>query len=162
MIHSSFVPPAYPPSVSPLKDLKQIFIKDLRLGIHHRGNYLLTECITPPKKMTAIMAVVEDEREDATVLQLYQQDDRNERPATSILDLGDVLLIKEPFFKVMGDGEYGIRVDQVSDVIPVMSFDKIRPRKWTSPTKKMKTALDWKAKGNVDMGNNQHWKAIQR
>ena len=161
-IHSSFVPPPYPPSITPLKDLKQIFISDLKLGIHHRGRYLLTRCITPPSRMTAIMAIVEDEKEDAIILQLYQQD-RKGRPDTSILNSGDVLIIKEPFFKVLGDGEYGLRVDHVSDVVYITTYDKMRPHKWVPGSKNLKkTALEWKTAGNAAMNNKEYWLAIQR
>src|SRR5947207_15660345 len=34
-VHSSFVPPPYPPSIAPLEELKQTFIKDLRVETHH-------------------------------------------------------------------------------------------------------------------------------
>lgn len=97
-------------------------IKDLRLETHHRGNCLLLRSITPPNKMTAIMVIVEDEMKDAVMLQLYQQVDKMHRPATSILNQNDVCLVKEPYFKVMADGNYGLRVDHVSDLV------KIEPR----------------------------------
>jgi hypothetical protein len=41
------------------------------------------------------------------MLQIYQQEDEKIRPATAIINTGTVLLVKEPYFKVMGDGEYG-------------------------------------------------------
>ncbi len=72
--------------------------------------------------MTAIMVIVEDEMKDAVMLQLYQQVDKMHRPATSILNQNDVCLVKEPYFKVMADGNYGLRVDHVSDLV------KIEPR----------------------------------
>jgi hypothetical protein len=65
MMHSSFLPPPYLPSIAPLGELKQTFINDLRLETHHRGKYLLLRSITPPNRMTAIMVIVEDERKDA-------------------------------------------------------------------------------------------------
>ena len=85
LMYTSFVPPPYPPCIAPLEKLKQMFIKDLQLETHHRGNYLLVRSITPPNRMTAIMAIVVDEREDAVVLQLYQQDEKSNQPATSII-----------------------------------------------------------------------------
>ena len=53
--------------------------------------------------MTAIMAVVEDESGGVLKIQLYQQVDEDERSATDIIDVGTILLLKEPFFKVMGE-----------------------------------------------------------
>jgi hypothetical protein len=66
--------------------------------------------------MMAIM-VLEDESGDVVMLQIYQQEDEKIRPATAIVKTGTVLLVKEPYFKVMGDGEYGLRVDHLSDVV---------------------------------------------
>jgi hypothetical protein len=161
--HSSFVPPPYPPCTARLEGLKQTYIKDLRLEIHHRGSYLLVRSLTPPNRMTAIMAVVEDEREDAIMLQLYQQPDEKVRPATSVITKDDVLLIKEPFFKIMGDGEYGLRVDHVSDLVCIDPCHHMMPKQWSSRVLDVgKTAGDWKQEGDDAMGRKQYSTAIQR
>lgn len=55
--------------------------------------------------MKAIMALMEDESGEAIVLQLYQQEDGETRKATDIVNVGTILLVKEPNFKVMGDGD---------------------------------------------------------
>jgi hypothetical protein len=162
-MHSSFVPPPYPPCIAPLEKLKQTFIKDLQLETHHRGNYLLVRSITPPNRMTAIMAIVVDEREDAVMLQLYQQDEKNDRPATSAIKQNDVFFIKEPYFKVMADGEYGLRIDHLSDLVSIESRDERLPKQW-SPWifDDGKTADDWKLEGNDAMRRHQYWIAIER
>lgn len=66
---------------------------------------------------------MEDENEDVILLQLYQQGDESGRSSAAIISAGTVLLVKEPYFKVMGDGEYGIRVDHLSDVIHLKRED---------------------------------------
>lgn len=164
MIHSSIVAAPYLPSIASLDILKPIYIKDLRIGIHHRGTYLIIRSLTEPKRITAVMAVVEDENRDAISLQLYHQLDENIRPDSSIIAKGDVLLIKEPFFKLMSDGEYGLRVDHVSDVMRIDARHKLWPKGWIplhkfSPSK---TANEWKEKGNADMGRKHHWAAVER
>lgn len=162
-IHSSFVPSPYPPSIAPLEELKQTFIKDLQLETHHRGNYLLVRSITPPNRMTAIMAIVVDEREDAVMLQLYQQDDKNDRPATSVIKQNDVFLVKEPYFKVMADGGYGLRIDHLSDLVRVEARDERLPKQWSPRVFDVgKTADDWKIEGNDAMRRHQYWIAIER
>jgi hypothetical protein len=95
-IHSSFIPPPYPPATPPLEKLSPIFIKHLRLETHHRGKYLLLRSITPPNSMTAIMAICEDEVKDAVMLQLYHQDNKLGLPITAVLQQNDVVVIKEP------------------------------------------------------------------
>jgi hypothetical protein len=162
-MHTSFVPPPYPPSITPLKDLKQTFIKDLQLETHHRGNYLLVRSITPPNRMTAIMAIVMDEREEAVMLQLYQQDDKTNCPATSAIKKNDVFFVKEPYFKVMADGEYGLRIDHLSDLVRAEACDERLPKEWSPRIFDVdKTADDWKLEGNKAMRKHKHWIAIER
>lgn len=162
-LHSSFVPPPYLPSIAPLEKLKQLFIKDLRLETHHRGKYLLLQSITPPNRMTAIMAIMEDEKTDVVMLQLYQQPVEKDRPATESLNERDVVLIKEPYFKIMGDGEYGLRVDHVSDIIRIEENDGKIPLQWRKRIMNLdKTANDWKLEGNDAMKREQYWSAVIR
>jgi hypothetical protein len=163
MMHSSFLPPPYLPSIAPLEELKQTFIKDLRLETHHRGAYLLLRSITRSNRMTAIMAIMEDEREDALMLQLYQQDDRKDRPATSILKQNDIVIVKEPYFKVMADGQYGLRVDHVSDLVRVEPCDKRVPGQWAPRISDLdKTVDDWDVEGNEAIKAEQYWLAVQK
>lgn len=115
-IHSSFLPPPYPPSTANLKDLTLIYIKDLRIGLHHRGSYLLVKSATGPIRMTALMAIVEDEKGDSVSIQIYQQPGEAVRPASSFIAKGDAFIVKEPYFKVMSDGGYGLRIDHVGDL----------------------------------------------
>lgn len=67
--------------------------------------------------MTAILVIAEDEKEDAVLLQLYQQKPEEQQLATNVVKYGDMLIVKEPYLKITGDGGYGLRVDHVSDLI---------------------------------------------
>jgi len=162
-IYSSFLPPPYPPSTTSLNELTPIYIKDLKLGIHHRGSYLLVRSVTSPNRMTAIIVVVEDERDDAIVLQLFQQPDEDVQPASSIVTIGDVFLIKEPFLKLMADGEYGLRVDHVSDILRVDAGHRMWSNRWSPHQPSLdRTPDDLKQEGNLAMRRKQHWAAIRR
>jgi len=161
-IYSSFIPPAYPPCVAPLIQLKRIMIRDLQLETHHRGTYLLLRSITPPNRMTAVMAVVEDEYGDVVALHLYQQDDEDVRAAAEIIDVGTILLLKEPFFKVTGDGEYGLRVDHVSDLGILKADDARVPVEWQPRVIEVGLSSEsLKIKGNQAMKDLKYWQAIQ-
>ncbi|TGO27412.1 hypothetical protein BPAE_0042g00250 [Botrytis paeoniae] len=161
-LHTSFVANTYAPSTTPLDKLKPIQIKDLRLETHHRGSYLLVRASTPPTRMTAIMAIVEDENEDAVQLQLYQQPDEKVRPATSVFMKDDAFLLKEPYFKTTSDGGYGLRVDHVSDITYLDAHHNLLPEKWKPTVSDIsKTAEDWKQEGNEAMEKKQYWEAIQ-
>lgn len=129
-MRTSFVPPAYNPCLCPFHDLTKVSIKNLLLETHHRGNYLLMRSITPPDRMTAVMAIVEDENRDVLMLQLYYQEKENERTAEDILKEGTVLIVKEPYLKMMSDGDYGIRIDHLSDIIYLPAYDERVPSCW--------------------------------
>ncbi len=130
MVYSSFIPPAYLPCITPVAELRCIVIKDLQLETHHRGTYLLLRSIMPPSCMTAIIALIEDENGDVMMLQLYQQEDKDTRAATDIVNVGTILLVKEPYFKVIGDDEYGLHVDYLSDFIYLNRGNARIPKPW--------------------------------
>ncbi|KAL2040023.1 hypothetical protein N7G274_007426 [Stereocaulon virgatum] len=130
LIHSSFIAPPYQPCIASFTELKRIFIKDLRLETHHRGFYALLKVVTPPTTMTAVMAVVGDEIGDGVRLQLYHQKDDEYRKGEEVVQVNKACIIKEPYFKVMGDGDYGLRVDHVSDIIWLPSDDDRLPLAW--------------------------------
>ena len=80
--------------------------------------------------MTGILALAEDGYEDVVMLQMYQQEEEVIREATDVVDIGTILMVKEPFFKVMASGEYGLRVDHLSDVVHVNNNDPLIPQAW--------------------------------
>lgn len=161
-VHSSFLPPPYLPSVESLENLTPIHIKELRLGTHHRGNYLLVRSVTAPNRMTALIVIVEDELLDALTMQLYQQPEENVQTASSIITTGRAFVVKEPFFKVMADGNYGLRIDHISDLVHIDSKHKLWPHNWKAHTDGLvKTANDWKQEGNTAMGIKNCWEAIR-
>ncbi|KFY68509.1 hypothetical protein V496_01031 [Pseudogymnoascus sp. VKM F-4515 (FW-2607)] len=130
MIYSSFIPPTYHPCITPVAELKSITIDELLLETHHRGSYILLRCFTPPHLMTAVMVLAEDKNDDVVSLQIYQQEDEETRSATDVANSGHVLLVKEPYYKIMSDGEYGLRVDHLSDIVRLRSTDDRIPSDW--------------------------------
>lgn len=161
-IMTTFVPPAYLPCTKSLNELEKIKVKELQLETHHRGRFLLAKCLTPPRKRTAILAIIEDEDGECVLLQLYGREHENDRPAKEILDEGMVLVVKEPYFKVCSEGGYGVRVDHVSDILWLSETDGRVPAKFGPSILEMsKTALKWKEEGDVAMKKKKHWDAIK-
>ena len=161
-IHSSFIPPAYIPCLSPFRDLTKVMIKDLLLETHHRGTYLLLRSITSPDRMTAVMAIVEDENKDVLMLQLYYQEEKNERAAEEILKEGTVLIVKEPYLKLMSDGDYGIRIDHLSDIIYLPMYDERVPNCWQPRFVEHNiSASAWKTMGNDYFNKSKYYGAIE-
>ncbi|OTB00434.1 hypothetical protein M426DRAFT_65939 [Hypoxylon sp. CI-4A] len=125
------VPPHYPPCVRPLQELKPLMISNMTLETHHRGSRTLLHVLTPPDRMTAVMAIAEDEEGTAVLLQLYNLPEESKVSKNDIVKPGYVCIVKEPFFKTStSDGSYGLRVDHVSDIIWLEDTDDRIPLKW--------------------------------
>lgn len=163
MIHQSWVAAPYPPSVAPLSTLKKLYIKDLQLETHHRGFYSLLRVATPTVTMTAVMAVMEDERDDGVMFQLYQQEDEDHRPGEEVVQIQHICIIKEPYFKVMNDGGYGLRVDHLSDIIWLSPDDERIPLGWRARISEIgKTAEALKDEGNLALKAGKLNDAVER
>lgn len=161
-LRTTSVPAAYPPCVTPFNNLSKTTIRDLRLETHHIGKFLLLRSATPADRMTAVMSIVEDENRDGLLLQLYHQEDETERKTNEILREGDVLIIKQPYFKLMSDGEYGIRTDHLSDVVRLQMGDERIPLACRSRLiRSQVTAVDWKLKGNDSVKKSDYHTASE-
>ena len=161
-IMTTFVPPAYLPCTKSLNELEKIKAKELQLETHHRGRFLLAKCLTPPRKLIAILAIIEDEDRECVLLHLYGREYENDRPAKEIIDGGMVIVVKERYFKVDSEGGYGVRVDHISDILRPNANDGLVPAKFGPAILEMsKTALEWKEEGDVAMKEKKHWDAIE-
>ncbi|KAJ5335470.1 hypothetical protein N7452_007873 [Penicillium brevicompactum] len=149
-----------PPSIASFDDLKKVMIKSLCLETHHRGRYLLLRSITKTHNTAAAMFLVEDEDDNVFILQLYNHN--QELSGAQILKEGTILLVKEPYVKVMVDGEYGIRVDHPSDVSFVPQFDHLVPLSWRDRVSDAdEDAFSWKVEGSEYFNQNDFRSAIQ-
>ena len=156
------LPPPYLPSVAPIEELKKICIEDLQLGIHHRGSYSLLRAITPYIRTASLTTVLEDEKDNAVTSHFYQQRDEEVQPAADIISEGMVCIIKEPWYKLMTDGSYGLRVDHISDVMWLPEVDARMPLKWQpQPDDFAKTAVQLKENGNDALKLGKLHKAIK-
>jgi hypothetical protein len=111
--------------------------------------------------MTGIMVLVEDDLADVVMLQMYQQEAEKTREAGDIVNVGTILLLKEPYFKVMASGEYGLRVDHLSDVVYLNNDDPRVPETWRPRILPAEcSAQSLKSNGNIAVGEGKYWKAI--
>ncbi|KAJ5324338.1 hypothetical protein N7476_002938 [Penicillium atrosanguineum] len=159
-IRSSFIPSAYAPCIASLKELSKVMIKDLYIETHHHGRYLLLRTVTPTDIMTAIMAIVEDEEGRVLMLQLYNQGQELSRAYH--LTEGTVIVVKEPYVKVMADGDYGLRVDHLSDVRFIPEFGSLVPLSWRKRiTEDGDFSNSWKMRGNDFFNQADYHLAIE-
>ncbi|KAJ5615843.1 hypothetical protein N7537_000957 [Penicillium hordei] len=158
----SFAPPIYPPCLSQLEGLKKVMFKDLLLETHHRGYYILVRSITQAEKMTAAMAIVEHGNKDAIPLQMLN---KKLRCHDSSVGKGRILLVKEPYLTLTSVGEYGVRVDHVSDILLIPLFDKMVPSAWREQLPEDETsqwmARDWLRLGNEYLNRSKFYSATE-
>ena len=161
-IRQSWVAALYAPSVEPLKTLKKLHIKDLRLETHHRGNYIILRVATPPNTMTAVMVIAEDEHGNGIMHMVYQQEDAEYWLAGDIVQVGGVCIVKEPYFKTMSNGDYGVRVDHVTDIVWLAKDDEMVPFRWgPRNTRFEETAMELKVTGNAALKARDLNKAVE-
>lgn len=163
MMRQSWVANPYPPSVAPFRGLKKLYIKDLLLETHHRDYYILLRVSTPPRTLTAVMVIAEDEKDDGLLLQLYQQECDGRGPVNEAIQIQRVCIVKEPYFKIVNDGGYGLRVDHLSDVIWLSPDDERIPLCWRTRISEIeKTAETLKEEGNLALKMGNLNLAVQR
>lgn len=135
-------------------------LKDLQLETHHTGKVLVLRLIATPKRISGITSIVEDEFGDVDQIWLYSQDPSFE--PSEVLPLGQIIAIKQPYYRVDDDGGFSIRVDHLSDLVSVTNTDSIVPLA-LAPTilETSKTASEWKEEGNRAYSAKLYSTAIQ-
>ncbi|KAJ5736836.1 uncharacterized protein N7483_001961 [Penicillium malachiteum] len=157
-VQSSYLPLAYPPSTAPFNELNKMMLEDLSLETHHRGRYLLLRTVTPADIITGVSVIAEDEDTRVALLVLYNQGEE----LSKLIELGTVLVVKEPYLKVLADEDYCIHVDHISDLIIVPDFDECVPLCWRPQiTSADDSSALWKDKGNEFFDASSYWLAIQ-
>jgi tetratricopeptide (TPR) repeat protein len=104
-------------STKSITELKPIHINDLVIGKTHTGFYLKVKIALKCTKMTAVVAVIEDDNKSATRLAVYNFFTPQNFKYHDVYYAGRTLYIIEPYFKVASDGIETIRVDQPNDIL---------------------------------------------
>ncbi|KAJ7810418.1 hypothetical protein B0H14DRAFT_3112485 [Mycena olivaceomarginata] len=128
-----------PPCTKPLSSLTPITLRDLRLETHHRGRVLVARALSVPSRISAVMNAIEDGNGDVDRLAIHNlpRSARTER----VLPSGAIVAVKEPYYKVSGDGGVLVRVDHRSDFILLKPDDALVPVKLRSTSTGNKSNL---------------------
>jgi hypothetical protein len=146
------MPKPYPPSTARLRDLSKISIKDLRMGIHHRGAYLNLTSVSRASRTDSILVVVMDDCGYAADLNLFNHATYGKEHVQEVLGEGVIFVLKEPYLQLVPEGNNpAICVHHPSDIVRLPSHDPRVPERWrTTPREGSMTAQAWKEKGNID------------
>lgn len=150
---------AYKPCTIPLAQLERIKISDLRLERIHRETYIIAKVVTSPRENLKMTVVIQDEDGEALIMQLCNQDVEGDTPASSVLDEGMVVVIKELYLMFLNKGVYVLRVDHVGNILWLVDGDSRIPAAWQR-TPLQKSALQWKEEGNKLVRQKRYWDAI--
>lgn len=153
---SSWLSDSYPPSTTPIRELKRIRLKDLSLGLHHRGCYVLVQ-INPTVPFSGGVAVVSDQEENVAGLRIVHQDGK--RTYNESWGYAKYLIIKEPFYVPISRSSMAcITVHHVTDVVVVALNDSRLPKNWQLRAEK--SVDEWKQVGNKAVSEKQFHLAI--
>ncbi|CAK7229138.1 hypothetical protein SEUCBS140593_007145 [Sporothrix eucalyptigena] len=143
---------AYPASSTSIRDLKLIFLAELRVETHHRGQGLIVKAATPAYRGVGSVSVVVDADGNADKLAIYNHSDTS---LLSNLPEGCVVAVKEPYYKYNGTpNDYMICVDHPSDVVLLRFDDPLIPEALRPATEEEKAVLRktpeaWRSAGDM-------------
>lgn len=153
---SSWLADSYPPSTTPIRELKRICLKDLSLDLHHRGCYVLVQ-INPSLPFSGGVAVIGDQEGNFAGVRIVHQDGK--RTYNESWGYARFLIIKEPFYVAISRSSMGcITVHHVTDVVVVTVGDSRLPKNWQSHIDK--SVDEWKKVGNKAVSEKQFHLAI--
>ncbi|PYH92661.1 TPR domain protein [Aspergillus ellipticus CBS 707.79] len=119
---------------------------------------LSSEQSPPPDRMIAVMAIVEDEQGNALILNVYNHE---EQALIETLQGVRTIIVKEPYLRLLSDGEFGLRVDHLSDIIYLPKCDPRVPPAWKPEVFNKLTSLEWKEIGNDLFNLGRCYNAIE-
>ncbi|GAB6028004.1 hypothetical protein CHUAL_002231 [Chamberlinius hualienensis] len=144
-------------SKTPYSRLEKIQISQLFLEMPAIGKYVVVRIIENGYQVVGWNSVIEDEDGNVCGFSLYNYDSRE------LFDVGTVLMIKEPFFKIANQGFQFIRCDCPTDIIVLRPthplFYVVSNIQWKNDIKHHVdslysvpvpvTASQWKERGNA-------------
>ena len=101
--------------------MKPITIKDMTMGNIYKDRYIKFEIITELQMMVSIMFLGKDDNDDYALIAVYNYENhygtKDYNKLNYIFQKGKNIIILEPFYKMFGSGEDGIRVEDPNEII---------------------------------------------
>ena len=102
-------------------NMRPITIKEMSLGTTYKNRYITFEIVTELTKMTSIMFLGKDENEDLVLIAIYNYENHygtnSYKKLSYIFQKGKYILVFEPYYKMFGSGEDGIRIEDPNEII---------------------------------------------
>ena len=101
-------------------DLVPITLSDMQVNMIHYGKYFLCRTLADPFFMSSMVVLVADDDKQVETVYIYNYFATlgfTDRDPSQLLPSGTHMVIKEPYLKLMVDGNYNIRVDSPTDIV---------------------------------------------
>ena len=102
-------------------NMKSITINEMTLGTTYKKKYIKLEIYTELIIMTSIMFLGKDNNNDLALIAIYNFENffrtKNYKKLSNIFKKGKYILVLEPFYKMFGSGDDGIRIEDPNEII---------------------------------------------
>jgi tetratricopeptide (TPR) repeat protein len=101
--------------------MKPITVKEMTMGTTYKDRYIKFEIVTDLTMMTSIMFLGKDDNGDLVLIAIYNFENhygtKDYKRLSYIFQKGKYILVLEPFYKMFGSGEDGIRIEDPNEII---------------------------------------------
>ena len=101
--------------------MKPITIKEMTMGYTYRDRYIKFEIVTELDMIVSIMFLGKDDNGDLVLIAVYNYENyygtKDYDQLSYIFQKGQYILVLEPFYKMFGSGEDGIRIEDPNEII---------------------------------------------
>lgn len=153
-------------SRAPFDSLSPVVLSDMMLHKVHQGKYLICRAIFPAIRLVAIQVAVEDKDGNVADLACYhcfETSGLGRDDIRSLIPVGQVILIKEPWFRIGATGGTPtVRVDTPSDIMFLSPNDPLLqnfPDDWKG--EHQMDVLGYKTLGNEAVKQKHLQSAVQ-
>ena len=101
--------------------MKPITVKEMAMGNTYRNRYIKLEIITELQMIVSIMFLGKDDNGDYILIAVYNYENhygtKDYDQLSYIFQKGKYVIVLEPFYKMFGSGEDGIRIEDPNEII---------------------------------------------
>ena len=101
--------------------MKPITIKEMTMGNTYRDRYIKFEIVTELDMIVSIMFLGKDDNSDLVLIAVYNYENyygtKDYDQLSYIFQKGKYIIVLEPFYKMFGSGEDGIRIEDPNEII---------------------------------------------
>ena len=102
-------------------NMHSITINEMTLGNTYKNKYIKLEIYTEIILMTSIMFLGKDNNNDLTLIAIYNFENffgtKDYKKLKDIFKKGKYIIVLEPFYKMFGSGDEGIRIEDPNEII---------------------------------------------